>query len=164
MKYLYLCMSFFVFTSIFAQSIDTVSIKKRAILIAHVEEYNFAVEGNLDDIFSKYEVSFLKQEGFYSHNNIFLSIKKTNKDGGCEYILAYDGAFFYRLKGFKTSDFNIFYQHMYINLVSPYPTKKKRKKLYIENFDLETNYNLYYKKSKLREFDPTSCGKIIIIY
>jgi len=46
-----------------------------------------------------------------------------------------------------------------------YPSKKEiMHSIYIEKYNLEENYNLYYKKSKYRAFDPTSCFKISIMY
>jgi hypothetical protein len=161
MKYLYLIISFFICINSFAQDIDTVRIKKQAILITHVEYDDFEIEKSLDDIFSKYEVTILDDD-VSCYNGLFLLIKEAGKES-CEHILAYDNGTFYRLKGFKTSDFNIFFTYMLPSSQAK-TSKKGRRELYIEKFDLEANYNLYYKKSKFRAYDPTSCIQIITIY
>ena len=166
----------FLFTviSMFLYSQNIEILKKRTVLLVHSDIEDFYInteEENFDQIIQRYNVLTLKSKGTFNCEYFRVNIKSDS----CFLFLAYSLTHkrFYRLRGFKTNEFNEFYNlELQGGAVTFTENIKGRKKILkyilesvsIENLNLSALYNDYYNKPQSCLIDKSSCYRQSIIH
>ena len=154
----------------------------RAMLIAESDFSNFNVVNNNDfllfyDVRENYTIDSLKSEGIYDcyfFKVTPLSKIYTKNCISCSYYLAYSTItkVFYKLSGFKNSEFAEFYNTVLLGGNVSFPSKMRNNKqrkafllanVHIENVDLKDYCRMYYRKYSNCSFDTSSCYRKTII-
>jgi hypothetical protein len=151
------------------------NIKDRAIFIVHADLYDFYYSDSihLKEIHNRYLVTELKSVGI--ENCVFLEVKLKDStvNCNCSFVIAYwnDEKRFFRISGFRFSEFTIFFNLVLLDRYLENSNKvsiRKMKKAILSHVSLE-KYNfsdLYIKFYKNFENFKNSCfqRKIINIY
>lgn len=159
-----LIMLVFKCASIYSQGND---IKNRALLIVAVD-FTDANLNMQEDFFSNYSIVTLKSKGI--DECTFFKIKPSCKDASCDcnYYLVYSNydKRFYKLVGFKNSEFAEFYNRVLLGGAITFYEKMKnhRKKLdyiykntQVEELNFLLLYDVYCLNDRNSAFDTSSC-------
>jgi len=147
-------------------------IKKEAVLNAHTDFTDFSLPDidGIDNIISQYEIKELKGEvGLINCYFFEISPLYCQNCESCRMLIVYwkDGRRFFRLKGFRYNEFTQFFNfvllenYSYLNNKLIKNTNKTRefifKEFFIENYELEELYEIYYNKKGKVSIDANSC-------
>lgn len=151
------------------QSIEMLT--KSAIMLTHAELTDFWISDStsFNAIIEKYSVKQLKNQGF-KEDYLFLSVfpKEKINNNDCRLLLSYsfDEKRFYRLVGFRYSEFTIFFNHLLYSEFYERSLKKNKineikkgilKEVKIEGYDLNEIYKKNYMKNGKIKVDIESC-------
>jgi len=142
----------------------------RAKMIVHSDFTDFVIE-DLKTIDREYVIKELASEGVF--DCIFYKVTHPQTFNACSYYLCYSSCNkrFYRLSGFRTSEFNEFYNY---ELLVCKPSngghnkiRQLRREIFatvkIDEIDLKAYYSEYYKNFKNSLFDKSSCYRATMI-
>ena len=146
---------------------DTLSIRVRMLVHADLSNFSISRNSSIDSISKMYVVEEMGYSGITECK--FYKINVSSPCCSCNYMIAYNYADkdFYRLRGFKTNDFSLFYYSIIkgdnVPGLEGINTKKSRQYIFnnvrISGFDIKTAYKKYYRKNKASLYDETSCYK-----
>jgi hypothetical protein len=157
-------------------------LKIKAMLIVEADFSNYNVVNNqklllFDDVRKGYSIDSLKSEGIYDCYFFKITPNAHIKNCPCSYYLAYsiNTKEFYKLSGFKNSEFAEFYNEVLLGGSVSFPKKMRNNKqrkafilmnAYIESIDLGDYYRRYYKNYLTCSVDTSSCYRktLIIAY
>lgn len=145
---------------------------KRAVLIAHADFSDFSLpdSNGIDEVISQYRVRELKSS-MATYNCYFLEVSPLYCDScqDCKMLVAYwkEERRFFRLKGFRYSEFSQFFNLVLLEKCSYLQnrviknTNKNRKLIFkdvfLEDYELTELYKSYYDKKGRLSIDATSC-------
>lgn len=153
----------------------------RAVLIAHADFSDFSLpdSNGIDGVISQYRVRELKSS-MATYNCYFLEVSPLycGSCQDCKMLVAYwsEERRFFRLKGFRYSEFSQFFNFVLLEKYSYSQNKviknnhKNRKLIFkdvfLEDYELAELYKSYYNKKGRLSIDTTSCflRSIIVDY
>lgn len=152
---------------------------RRAVLIAHADLTDFTLpdSNGIDGVINQYKVRVLKSS-IRTDNCYFLEISPFNYGSCCKMLVVYwyEEKRFFRLKGFRYSEFSQFFNLVLLGNYSYSQnsviknTIKNRKLIFkdfsLEDYELAELYKRYYVKKGRLSIDTTSCflRSIIVDY
>ncbi|NLL29089.1 MAG: hypothetical protein GX259_09855 [Bacteroidales bacterium] len=164
------------FFPLFSFGQEKKEIIKSAVLIAHADFSDFSLlnSNGIDGIINQYKVRDLKSSMPIAYNCHFLEVSPLYcwNCENCKMLIAYweRERRFFRLKGFRYSEFSQFFNFVLLKKGMIKNTNKNRKLIFedflIEDYELPELYKSYYDKKGRLSIDTTSCflRSRIVIY